>query len=463
MPLPKELQERPSLKFEESIIRTASKQDIANSPIKDLKQKALDFVSNNPFPDRRNESWKYYNFKDIFSNSENIFSEKETFKQEELDKKDLVKLVDKYVFKESSENLIVTVNGIYREDLSNFNNKDVHISNMASNSKFLTEKEKNVTGDPYLRSLNTLFISNAFFIKAPKNVTIDKAIQVLHISNQNSFNHVRSIIELEENASLEVIVNYVGLEDSNYISNAIIDCYLAKNSKLKFEKFQSDSKSAVTLYNLNAKLERDADFNFSAFHFGASSSRDEITVNLDGPNSNADLNGLYIVNKDRRTYQKITVNHNAPHCTSTQLFKGIVSDTARAEFNGMIDVKREAQQTDAKQRNKNLLLSRNAHVDSRPQLNILADDVKCAHGSTVGQLDEEELFYLQSRGFSKPDAFATLTYSFCDEVLKKIKYESVKNYATNLAFNNITNDESSALAKLANNDKFKKSRYTKAS
>jgi Fe-S cluster assembly protein SufD len=455
------LPNKDSIAFEEGIIRTASKQDIDNSPIKELKKQALDFVSNNPFPNKKDESWKYYNFQDIFSNSENIFSQKETFKQEELDKKDLVKLVDKYVFRECSDNLIVTVNGVYREDLSNFNNKDTIISNLTTDSDTLINNENEVLGDKYLRSLNTLFIGNAFFIKAAKGVNVDKALQVLHISNQNSFNQIRSIIELEENSSMEIIVNYVGLEDSHYISNAIIDCYLAKNSRLKFDKIQSDSKSAVTLYNLNAKLERDSDFNFSSFHFGSKSSRDEITVDLNGANANVDLNGLYVVNGKRKAHQKITVNHNAERCTSTQLFKGIISDEARAEFNGMIDVKRKAQLTDAKQLNNNLLLSEKAHVDSRPQLNILADDVKCAHGSTVGQLNEEELFYLQSRGFTKADAFATLTFSFCDEILKKIKLESVENYATNLAFNNISTNSSNVLSKLANNDKFKKSRYAK--
>jgi Fe-S cluster assembly protein SufD len=450
-----------TIQFEESIIRSSSLLDIENSPIKDFKKEALEYISNTPLPDRKNESWKYYDFKDLLSNSENIFAQAETFKKEELEQKDLVKIVDKYVFRESIDNLIVTVNGVYREDLSNFNNKDVQISNLNSgDTKPFSLIEKNQTGDPYLRSLNTLFIDNAFFITANKGVNVEKAIQVLHISNQNSFNQIRSVIELEENAEMEIIVNYVGLEDSNYISNAIIDCKLAQNARLKFDKIQSDSKNAVTLYNLNAVLERDSDFNFSAFHFGAKSSRDEITIDLNGQNANADLNGLYVVNKDRKTHQKITVNHNVERCTSTQLFKGIISDEARAEFNGMIEVKKDAQLTDAKQLNNNLLLSAKAHIDSRPQLNILADDVKCAHGSTIGQLNEEELFYLQSRGLTKDDAFTTLTYSFCEEILNKIGLESVKNYATNLAFNNIASNESDLLAKLAQNDKFKKSRYS---
>lgn len=448
--------------FEENIIRTASKQDLENSSIKELKKDALKFISENPFPNKKNESWKYYDFKDLFANGESIFSEAQASNKEELEKTALVKLVDKYVFRESAENLIVTVNGVYREDLSNFSNKDLEISDLNStDSKILQDKEENQLGDKYLRALNTLFIDNAFFIKVAKDKKIDKAVQVLHISNQNSFNQIRSIIELEENSSLDIIVNYVGLKDSKYVSNAIIDCHLAKNSRMNFAKIQSDSMHAVTLYNLNAKLERDSNFHFSSFHFGAQSSRDEITVDLNGTNAHADLNGLYVVNGNRRTHQKVVVNHNVERCTSNQLYKGIVADQAKAEFNGAIEVKRDAQLTDAKQLNNNLLLSDKAHVDSRPQLNILADDVKCAHGSTVGQLDEEELFYLQSRGFSKADAFTTLTYSFCEEILQKIKLESVKNYATNLAFNNISSGNDTTVSKLAQNDKFKKSRYSK--
>lgn len=452
-----------SIKFEESIIRTASKQDIENSSIKDLKKKALEFVSTNSFPNKKNEEWKYYDFKDLFSNSSNIFSDTETFRQEVLDKKELVMLVDKYVFRESSENLIVTVNGVYREDLSNFNNKEIEISNLSNNNSDQLINTDGSSKDQYLRSLNTLFIENAFFIKVAKNKKIDKTLQVLHISNQNSFNQIRSAIQIEEGSSLDMVISYVGLEDSSYISNAVIDCHLATNSNLNFTKIQNDSSNSVTLYSLDVKQEKDSNFDFNSFHFGAKSSRDQITVDLNGTNSNANLNGLYVVNGNRKTHQIITVNHNVERCTSKQLFKGIISDEARAEFNGMIEVKKNAKLTDAKQLNNNLLLSPKAHIDSRPQLNILTDDVKCAHGSTIGQLNEEELFYLQSRGFNKSDAFVTLTYSFCQEILNKIKLDSVKNYSTNLAFNNISTESNNTLSKLANNDKFKKSRYAKKS
>ena len=382
-------------------------------------------------PDRKHEDWKYYDPSDYERNLAEISSE---IKKDDLNQSELVKIVDKYVFREAVKSLIVTVNGHYRPDLSNFTNEDLEISS----------------------------VDEAFFVKVKKDKVISTPVQVLHISNRNTFNQIRSVIDLEQNSMLDVIVTYVGLEDSCYIANARIDCNLAANARLHFDKIQNDSHKAVSLYNLNVKLERDADFQFNAFHFGAQSGRDEINVDLNGKNANADLSGLYVVSGKRKSHQVIKVNHNQSHCTSSQLFKGLIDDEARAEFNGMIDVKRDAQLTNATQLNNNLLLSDKAHVDSRPQLNILADDVKCAHGSTIGQLNEEELFYLQSRGLSKEDAFTTLTYSFCEQVLQKIKLASCKNYATNLAFQKISKDShDETVAKLAQNDKFKKSRYTK--
>jgi Fe-S cluster assembly protein SufD len=156
------------------------------------------------------------------------------------------------------------------------------------------------------------------------------------------------------------------------------------------------------------------------------------------------------------------VNHRAGHSTSEQLFKGLLQGKSRAEFNGLIEVYRDAQQTNATQLNKNLLLSKDAHIDSRPQLNILADDVKCSHGSTVGSLSAGELFYLQSRGLDEMSAKAILTYSFARELISKIAVESAQNYATNLAFSSLRSqedDSSATLDALADNNRYKKARY----
>ena len=182
---------------------------------------------------------------------------------------------------------------------------------------------------------------------------------------------------------------------------------------------------------------KNSNFEYNSLDLKANHSRDNIKVDLLEPGAHSDLSGFYILNKDRKAHNIIKVNHLAPNCTSNQLYKGIISDSARAEFNGEINVSEGANGTNATQLNKNLLLSNNAHIDSRPQLSILADDVKCSHGSTVGELDEDEIFYLLSRGIKKDDALAMLTLSFCEEIIQKVTIDSAKQHIRNLTLENL--------------------------
>ena len=307
-------------------------------------------------------------------------------------------------------------------------------------------------------------MGNGFLLDIKEGHKEARPLQILHISNKNHFNQIRSLIHVGKNAEQDIIVNYVGFEDSRYFTNAVIECYLDNGARLKLDKIQNDSKNATRLYNFYASLNRDSNFEFNSFSFGAKSSRDDIEVDIEASGAHASVNGLYVLNGSRKSHHKVTINHKVSHSTSEQLFKGLLLDESKAEFNGLIEVFRDAQKTDATQLNKNILLSPNAHIDSRPQLNILADDVKCAHGSTIGKLDQEELFYLMSRGLSKEEAQIILTYSFCQELIDKIKLSSVKNYAANLAFSSMKAKDSGlskTLELLADNSKFKKSRYEK--
>ena len=280
-------------------------------------------------------------------------------------------------------------------------------------------------------------MTNGFLLKVQDNAVIEKTLQVLHISNEDTFNQTRSLIHMGKNSELKILVNYVGLDDAKYFTNAVIEAKLEANSKLKLDKIKNESKNAIQMYSLHAELERDSNFEFNAYSFKSKTSRDEVIVDINAENAHASVNGLYVVGSEKKSHHKVVVNHNAPHCTSEQLYKGLLYDKARAEFNGMINVAKAAQQTDAQQLNKNLLLSDEAHIDSRPQLDILADDVKCSHGSATGQLDEDELFYLQSRGMKAEDANIMLTYSFCDEIIKNIDLESARDYVSELAVRNL--------------------------
>ena len=289
----------------------------------------------------------------------------------------------------------------------------------------------------FFKACNTALMSNAFMLNVKENVRLDKTLQILHISNEHCFNQTRSLIHLAEGSKVDLIVTYVGLAEIPFVNNAVIEAILEAGAELNLDKIQDDTQKGILLYDLKARLAKDSNFKYNSLNLKANSSRDKITIDIDDEGAHADINGLYILNKERKAHNVITVNHNSGNATSSQLFKGILSDTARAEFNGAINVARDANGTDAEQLNRHLVLSDDAHVDSRPQLNILADDVKCSHGSTIGDLEEDEIFYLSSRGIKKDDALAMLTLSFCDELINKVKLESARQHIKNMALENL--------------------------
>ncbi len=463
------------LEFQETVVRSASNTVSNIEFIRTKQQEALKRLEQVQFPSNRDEDWHYYDFKDILDVEYNIEKSSQKENQISLSKQELNQIIEKYVFKETVNNFLVTFNGAYSEEYSNFDfsNEEIKIINFNDTEDLSHDREAKTliekyfasgikSEDKYFKLVNTLLLRNGFFLNIKENYHSDKPLQILHISNQNSSNQIRSLIYSGKNSQLNLLVTYVGLEDSKYFTNAVIECFLDQGSKLKLDKIQNESQEATRLYSYSAKLERDSEFEFNSFSFGAKSSRDDIEIDILGTNAKAKANGLYVLNKDRKSHHRVVINHKVPHTTSEQLFKGLLQGKSKAEFNGLIDVSKGAEKTDASQLNKNLLLSKDAHIDSRPQLNILTDDVKCSHGSTVGRLNQEELFYLESRGLNEVDAKTVLTYSFCKELIDKIDMASARNYVSNLAFANLRDgtkeDGLDTLALLAENSKFKKSR-----
>ena len=450
-----------------------AKSDLSSSvsSIEQAKHQALKRLTAIGFPSKRNEDWKYFNFQDILDNQFAF-----TDKSGSLDASELNKLIERYSFPETLDNLLVTINGCYAKELSNYNfdNEQIQIINFHDQAELNANPElqsivnnhfKNnpQTQDQYFKLANTILAKSGFLLAVKAGYKGSKPLQILHISNQESFNQIRSLIHLSKDSELDIIVTYVGLQDSKYFTNAVIEAELEDNAKLKLDRIQNESQSSICLYDFHASLSEGSNFEFNSFNFGALSSREKIYVDINGENARASVNGLYVLNQDRKSHHQVAINHKAAHSYSEQLFKGLLQDRSRAEFNGSIDVGLNAKQTNAKQLNKNILLSKYAHVDSRPQLNILTDDVKCSHGATVGRLNDEEYFYLRSRGLSEADAKVVLTYSFSQELVECIKYDSVRNYAANLVFASLesedVNFDEQILAMLANNSKFKQARY----
>lgn len=450
--------------FEEAIIRSASYHQSTIALIQKQKQRALDLLNFGlRFPNKELEDWKYYDFDSILSGNFKI-NGSQTFEESSgLNKKEIFKIIEKYIFKETLNNLIVTVNGEYSRDLSNFDfdNDGIKILNF-NNSEELDSRLESILSKTfaqnqtsYFEAVNTALFDKGFLVEIAKDYQSEEPLQILHISNRNHFNQIRSLIYAGSNSKLEIIVTYVGIEESQYFTNAVIECFLEQGSSIKLDKIQNDSKKATRLYHYNARLEENSNFEFNSFSFGAGSSKDHINIDIEGKGANANLHGLYVVNQDRKSHHQVKVRHKVSHSSSTQCFKGLLKDNARAEFNGLIEVCKDASQINAHQLNKNLLLSPNTQVNSRPRLNILNDDVKCSHGSSTGMLNEDEIFYLRSRGLSEKEAKLILTYSFCREIIDKIGLESAKNYTSNLAFANLESSESKIVSTLAENSKFK--------
>jgi Fe-S cluster assembly protein SufD len=226
-------------------------------------------------------------------------------------------------------------------------------------------------------------------------------------------------------------------EDAVYLTNAVVEIVLAASARLEYYKVQRESQQAYHIATTTAELGRSSSFNSTAITMGARLSRHDIRISLDAKGAECWVDGLYVVGTGQHADTHSMIDHRQPHCTSHQLYKGILDGKSRAVFNGKVFVREGAQKTDAMQTNRNLLLSDEARVDTKPQLEIFADDVKCAHGATVGQLEEEELFYLVSRGLRPELARNLLTYGFAEEVISKIKVESIRTQLDEAVLNRL--------------------------
>jgi Fe-S cluster assembly protein SufD len=278
-----------------------------------------------------------------------------------------------------------------------------------------------------LTALNTAFIQSGVFVYIPKNVKLEKPLQITFIGGTaNSASFPRVLVVAEENSSATLIENFVAGGEERYFTNAITEIVLKDGAHLEHYRLQRDSKKAFHVSTTSAELGRASRYDTTSINLGAQLSRHDISVVMDHEGAETSVDGLYMVDADQHTDTHSVIDHKQPHCNSHQLYKGILDGNSRAVFNGKIFVREGAQKTDAMQTNKNLLLSDKARVDTKPQLEFYADDVKCAHGAAVGQIDPEELFYLEARGIGPELGRSLLTYGFAEEVIAKIKLDSIR-------------------------------------
>ena len=274
---------------------------------------------------------------------------------------------------------------------------------------------------------NTAQFTDGIFIDIDAGVVLEQPIHVVHLADVEggSFTY-RHLITAAEDANVTMVEEYIGSAGVRYFTNVVTEAFVADGAKVDHYKIQRESTASYHFQTLESELGRDALFSNHAVTLGGQLGRNDIRGRLAGEDSEAICNGLYLLKEDQLFDTHLFMDHAVPKCHSHELYKGILSDYARAVFCGRILVQQDAQETDAIQSNGNLLLSRAAKVNTMPQLEIYADDVKCTHGATIGELDDQALFYLQTRGVDPKQANAMLTFAFANEVLDEVACSVVK-------------------------------------
>ena len=278
-------------------------------------------------------------------------------------------------------------------------------------------------------ALNTAFARDGAVIRIEAGTVIEKPVHLLFISDtgaENTAVHTRNLVFAEKLSQCTIIESYVSVGGDVYFSNAVTEAYVADGARFGHYKLQSESRNAFHVGTAQVHQARGSRYESFSFATGSRLSRTNIYTTLAGDAAEAVLNGLYMVDGAQHVDHRTRIEHVAPNCPSHELYKGILDGRSHGVFNGKVYVHPEAQKTDGKQSNNNLLLSDQARIDTKPQLEIFADDVKCTHGATVGRLDEVALFYMRSRGIGVAQARRLLTYAFAADVLEKIELESLK-------------------------------------
>ncbi len=278
-------------------------------------------------------------------------------------------------------------------------------------------------------NLNTAMVQDGVFIYVPKGVEASRTLQIIKMidRDENVFVQNRQLIILEEGSKLSLMHCDDSINHHTSLVNTVTEVFVGKNAHFELYKLQNLNDASGLINNTFISQEAGSNVRTNTLTFNCGMIRNNIEVALNGPGAHADVLGLYLMDKQQHVDNQIRILHNAAHCTSNELFKGILDDEATAVFNGYIYVKRDAQKTNAYQNNKNILLKPTARINTMPFLEIYADDVKCSHGATIGQLDQEAMFYLRSRGISQSNARLLLMYAFAADVINMINIEGLKS------------------------------------
>lgn len=392
------------------------------------RKTALEVFALKGFPTKKDEEYKYTNLKEITEKNYNFFpTEEHHISREHLDALHLG---------EENFDRIVFINGKLHKEFSKlsignaeFLSFDFALNDPAHKEVFDYYFNKIANKELAFTNLNSAYCQFGFFLRVPKNVVIEKPIHVFYLSQnqeENTFYNPRNLLIVEEGSKVEIIESHHNLDETFVLTNSVTEIFTAQNAKTDWHKLQNDNDTSYLIDHTFAKQERDSLTTVNTFSFGGKLVRNNLDFIHNGENIHSFMNGITIIGKDQLVDHHTAVHHNTPNCESYQNYKGIYKDKSHGVFNGKVSVNKNAQKTNAYQQNNNILLDEGASIDTKPQLEIFADDVKCSHGCTVGQLNEEAMFYLRARGISKKEARALLLFAFANDAMQNIDIEALK-------------------------------------
>jgi Fe-S cluster assembly protein SufD len=396
--------------------------------VHETRARALKVFEDKGFPSKKDELWKYTSLEALIREDYSLFPKSEI----NIELKD----VKKYFLYDTDTYKVIFIDGVYSPFLSNTTHDGLDVCLMSAalskpkyRSLINTYFNKIAPSDESLTALNTSYAKEGAFVYIPKKTVAEKPIEIIHFSSGDQDSlwlQPRNLIVIDKNSQVQIIERHQSLKEHAVVTNSVTEIYVHEEAFVDYYKLQNDLTTASLIDNTFIQQEKNSHASVHTFSLGGKLIRNNLRYFHKGKHILSTLKGLTILEGKQHVDHSTMVHHSQPNCESHQDYKGIFSERSEGVFNGQILVDKIAQKTNAFQQNNNVLLDEKATVNSKPQLEIFADDVKCSHGCTIGQMDEEALFYLRTRGIPKKEARALMTYAFANNVLESVQLPSLK-------------------------------------
>ena len=405
-----------------------------HSELHEVRTLAIKNFENKGFPTKKEEAWKYTSLNSILKNDFTVFPKKEN----------AIEFADvkKYFLHEIDTYKVVFIDGVFSSFLSSTTHDGIDVCLMSSalnkpKYKMVVDNyfNKIASKDESLTTLNTAFANEGAYINIPKSTVVRKPIEILYFSTGNEaalMTQPRNLVIVGENSHVQIIERHQNLGNNPVLTNSVTEIFAQKRAIIDYYKIQNDNLEANLIDNTYVSQQKESNVAVHTFSFGGNLTRNNLNFYHFGERLTSTLNGITIIGDKQHVDHYTLVHHAAPNCESFQDYKGIYTERSTGVFNGKVFVEKEAQKTNAFQKSNTILVGEKATINAKPQLEIFADDVKCSHGCTVGQLDESALFYMQQRGIPKKEAKALLMYAFSNAVIENIKIPELKQRITNI-------------------------------